>query len=85
VADRRVKKSGKDADGDITSLCGDWGSVTKVTAIYELTPPVTNTYYVQDSAGRRADVRVVKGTSGKYLRTDPNSSCTDNLDNLPDC
>jgi Protein of unknown function (DUF3892) len=85
MADRRVKKTGKDTDGDITSLCGDWGSVTKASTISDMTPPTTNTYYVQDNATRRADIQVVNGTTGKYLRTDPNSSCTDNLDNLPDC
>lgn len=42
-------------------------------------------YFVQDTAGRRAAVRVVNGPTGRYLRTDPNSTCSDNLDNLPDC
>lgn len=85
MADRRVTGTGKDRDGDITSLCGSWGRVTKAAAIREIEPPTTNTYYVQDGYGRRADVQVVNGLTGKYLRTDPNSSCSDNLDNLPDC
>ena len=85
MADRRVKRTGKANDGDITSLCGDWGSVTKATAIVEIEPPSTKTYFVRDGYGRRADVIVVRGTTGKYLRTEPNSSCSDNLDNLPDC
>lgn len=85
MADRRVKRSGKDRNGDITSLCGDWGSVSKATAIAEIEPPATNTYFVQDVYGRRADVHVVRGATGKYLRTDPNSSCSDNLDTIPDC
>lgn len=85
MADRRVTRTGKDRDGDITSLCGTWGSVTRATAIREIEAPSTNTYYVQDGYGRRADVQVVMGPTGKYLRTDPNSSCSDNLDNLPDC
>lgn len=84
MADRRVTSTGKDSDGDITSLCGSWGSATKAAAIREIDAG-TNTYYVKDGFGRRADVEVVNGTTGKYLRTDPNSSCSDNLDNLPDC
>ena len=44
-----------------------------------------HTYYVQDRWGRRADVHVVLGPTGKYLRTDPNSTCADNLDTLPNC
>lgn len=85
MADRRVKKTGKDNQGDITSLCGDWGSVTKATAISEISVTKANSYYVQDAMARRADVMVVNGSTGKYLRTDPNATCSDNLDNLPDC
>ncbi len=87
MADRRVTKSGKDSDGDITHLCNPgqyWSPKSKSSAITEIENN-TNTYYVQDSYGRRADIHVVNGANGKYLRTDPNSSCTDNLDNLPDC
>lgn len=84
MADRRVTKTGKDADGDITSLCGGWGTTAKATAISEIERG-TNTYFVQDALARRADVHVVNGATGKYLRTDPNSACSDNLDNLPDC
>lgn len=84
MADRRVKRTGKDRDGDITRLCGDWGSATKSQAIRDIEGRA-HKYYVQDSRFRRADVHVVNGPTGKYLRTDPNSSSTDNLDNLPDC
>lgn len=84
MADRRVTSSGKDNDGDITSLCGAWGSATKATAISDIERSA-NTYFVQDTLSRRANVLVVNGANGKYLRTDPNSACSDNLDNLPDC
>jgi hypothetical protein len=84
LADRRVKRTGKDSYGDITSLCGDWGSATKATAIRDIEYRV-NSYFVQDRYARRADVHVVNGSTGKYLRTDPNANCSDNLDSLPDC
>lgn len=84
MADRRVTRSGKDTNGNITSLCGGWGSVATATAIREIDSG-TNTYFVQDGYGRRADVHVVTGAYGKYLRTDPNATCSDNLDNLPNC
>jgi len=84
VAQRQVKRTGKDRDGDITSLCGEWGSVPKVRAINDIEHRY-HSYYVQDLHGRRADVVVVRGRFGKYLRTDPNSTCSDNLDSLPDC
>ena len=84
MADRRVTRTGKDSFGDITALCGTWGRASKADAITEIEYG-WHTYYVQDVYGRRADVHVVKGVSGKYLRTDPNPSCSDNLDNLPNC
>ncbi len=85
MSDRRVTRTGKDRDGDITSLCGAWGATDKATAIREIEVLSTNTYYVQDSYSRRADVHVVSGPTGKYLRSDPNANCSDNLDSLPDC
>lgn len=84
MSDRRVTRTGKDKDGDITSLCGSWGSATKAAAISDI-EKATHSYYVQDARYRRADVHVVNGATGKYLRTDPNSACSDNLDTLPDC
>ena len=81
---RRVTRTGKDQDGDITALCGTWGRVTKQVAIREIENGLCR-YFVQDRIGRQANVYVVNGRYGKYLRTDPNSSCSDNLDNLPSC
>lgn len=83
---KRVTRTEKDGDGDIMALCGAWGRTPKVTAIREIdAQSQPSPYYVQDDYSRRADVLVVDGPTGKYLRSDPNSSCTDNLDNLPDC
>ena len=85
MAKRRVTRTGKDKEGDITKLCGEWGSASTALAIKEIEDG-THSYYVQDALGRTADVHVVKDTTkGKYLRTDANSDCSDNLDNLPDC
>jgi len=87
MADRRVTKTGKDEDGDITKLCNpdaSWTPRYKAGAISDIENGV-HTYYVKDSKGGRSDIQVVKGATGKYLRTDPNGECEDNLDNLPDC
>ena len=40
--DWRVKKTGKDSDSEITSLCGETVAA-KATAISDITPPTTNT------------------------------------------
>jgi hypothetical protein len=84
MTDRRVTQTSKDSDGDITGLCGSFGSVTTSRAITDIEDKI-NTYYVQDYLARRADIEVVNGPTRKYLRTDPNSNCSDNLDSLPDC
>ena len=86
MADRRVNQTGKDSDGDITRLCNSsqpWSPRLKSGAIYDIENKL-HTYYVRDSYGR-SNIRVVAGATGKYLRTDPNGTCKDNLDNLPDC
>ena len=84
MANRRVTKTGKDSDGDITAVCGAWGRTASADAISDIEND-DHSYYVQDGRGRTADVHVVNRATGKYLRTDPNSDCSDNLDNLPDC
>ena len=86
MADRRVTKTGKDDDGDITKLCNpgqDWSPRSKVGAISDIENG-THSYYVQNRVNR-SDIHVVDGPSGKYLRSDPDSTSTNNLDNLPDC
>jgi hypothetical protein len=84
MADRRVTKTGKDSSGDITSLCGTWGSRTKSLAIVDIELG-THRYYTHASNGTEADIQVVNGTTGKYLRTDPDKTTADNLADLPDC
>ena len=84
MADRQVTRTGKDLHGDITALCGWWGRTSKANAISEIELG-WHTYFVQDALGRRANVQVVNGPTGKYLRTDSNALCSDNLDSLPNC
>ena len=81
---RRVTKTRKDRGGDIIKLDGPWGTVSKAQAIRDIESG-TNSYYVQQPNCGRSDVHVVKGATGKYLRSDPDSSSDNNLDNLPDC
>lgn len=57
---KRVTKTGKDSQGDITSLCGYGWSRTKAASIGDIESGAES-YYVQDSAGRTADVHVVNG------------------------
>lgn len=86
MADRQVTCSGKDGDGDITSIgkSGEyWSPRSKAGAISDIESGV-HSYYIQTSAGR-VDIYVINGQSGKYLRAGPDDSSVNNLDNLPDC
>lgn len=86
MADRRVTRSRKDGAGNITALCNPaevWSPRASSLVIEDIEDE-RHTYYVNE-AGWRADVRVVNGPNGKYLRTDADAQSANNLDNLPDC
>jgi hypothetical protein len=87
MADRQVTRSDKDSDGDITALCNPkewWSPRPKRDAIHDIEQR-THTYFVQQPGTRRADIHVVTVGGRKHLRTDPDASRENNLDNLPDC
>lgn len=86
MADRRVTRSGKDRNGDITGLCNPaeaWSPRSKQNAISDIENGM-HRYYVREE-GDGVWVSVVNGPSGKYLRTTADSSSKNNLDSLPDC
>lgn len=86
MAERKVTKTGKDKDGDITKLChpGEyWSPRSKASAISDIENQ-THKYYVGSGASKTY-IQVVNGPSGKYLRTTADPSSSNNLDNLPDC
>lgn len=86
MSDRAVRNTGKDSDGDITKLCDPgavWSPRYKADVIKDIEGGV-HTYYVPWKSGR-TEIRVVNGSSGKYLRTDRDDTTRNNLDDLPDC
>lgn len=86
MADRAVRKTGKNQDGDIASLCDDgasWSPRSKADAIWDIESG-RHTYHVPWTSGR-TEIHVVNGTYGKYLRTDRDGSTRNNLDELPNC
>jgi len=84
MADRLVTKTGKDESGDITSLCGAWGSQTKTGAIADIDNSI-HRYFVSGPGGAEVNIAVIHGDTGDYLRTEPDLSKADNLQSLPDC
>ena len=83
MTSRRVKRSAKDSDGDIIGLCGDWGQVSKATAIRHIEGGQYR-YYVR-VRGAEVDVIVAGTGPNKYLTTEPDYTTENNLDELPDC
>lgn len=87
MADRRVKKTGKDKDGVITSLCNAdeswWSPRSKSDAISDIENGF-HTYYVYED-GSKATVQVVTRDGKKHLQTTTDRTSKNNLDNLPNC
>lgn len=84
--ERRVRRTGKDEDGDIISLCdagASWSPRRKADAIRDIESD-TYRYYVEEESPRTY-VRVVNEGGKKYLRTTADRTSRNNLDNLPNC
>jgi len=82
MARRRVTRTEQYQNGEIHRLGGPSWSATKLHVVRHIEAG-RHSYYVQDAHGRTADVLVVKGgPTGKYLTTDPNSSCSETLEGL---
>ena len=97
MARRRVlcikSKTGAPRHEYITHIGGDWLGwnnqreiIPESQAISDLTPPVKNSYYVKDSKGDEAEVRVVTHPNGKkFLTTVADYTTMDNLAKLQEC
>ena len=85
-SERRVTGASKDADGDILELCNPaepWSPRPVADVIADIE---SDTYtYVVGIGGVAARIQVVDGPRGKFLRTTPDATPDNNLDNLPDC
>jgi len=87
MTEREVTHTKKDPDGDILALCkpGEfWSPRSKGRAIIDILSERYE-YYVK---GPHEDIiiRVVRDKEkGMYLRTDPDITTENSLDNLPDC
>ena len=87
MADREVTKSHKDRDGDILALCHpdrNWSPRWKNDAINDIESQ-RHSYFVDVPGTGCVDIHVVQGSTGKYLRTDPDHTTHNNLKKLPDC
>lgn len=87
MAKRYVTATGKNTQGDITKLCNSgltWSPRSKADAISDIDGGI-HEYWVNWSNAPETKIRVVQGATGKYLRTDRDTTSRNNLDDLPDC
>ena len=83
---REVKCVRQDRDGDITAIGNQsklWSPVSKDQAIRHIEWNL-HSYYVNYN-GNIVEVKVVREGQNKYLRTDPDNTLRNNLDELHDC
>ena len=87
MANREVTQSRKDKDGDITALCKPaeiWSPRRKDDAIDDI-ENARHRYFVKIPRKGDVDIHVVRRDGKKHLRTDPDKTTRNNLDDLPDC
>lgn len=86
MIERKVTKSRKDSNRNITAICnpGEWWSPkTSIEVIKEIEEKLYSYHVIL--SGEKVDIKVIRGETGKYLRTDPDKTTKNNLDELPDC
>ncbi len=85
MAKRIVTHTLKDDEGDILflgNLFDDWSPRSKENIISDIENGV-HTYVASSPVASEVDIYVVEGDSGPYLRTDPDTTKKNNLDELP--
>ena len=87
MAKRYVTATGKNLDGDITSLCNSrmtWSPRGKWSAISDIENGY-HEYWVNWANIPETQIHVAGTGPNRYLRTDADSTTRNNLDELPDC
>lgn len=73
----------KDNHGEITTLCGPWGSSSSVSVMQAI--QLGHRYYVPMMDSSKSWIRIVNGPRHPYLRTDWDKTTKNNLEELPLC
>jgi hypothetical protein len=86
MVERKVTSTKKDSSGNIIGVCnkGEWWSPRNTYDIINDIEMKLYKYYVIVD-GQKVFITVINGSTGKYLRTDPDKTTRNNLDDLPDC
>lgn len=82
IIDREITMTAKDVDGQVIAVGGEWGRRALGVALIDI-QNTQHTYFVTVD-GARHDVQVVLGDGQRYVRTVPDLSQRDLLQDLPD-
>ena len=83
ISDREFAETYRALANSLRPSAAFWGRTDKATVIREIDSN-THFYFVM-VAGAGVAVKVVSGPRGRYLRTDPDKTTRNNLDDLPNC
>ena len=86
MIERKITHTKKDSYGNILVICspGEWWSPKSTDeAIMEIEEFLYQYYVIV--ASQKVEIKVINGSTGKYLRTDPDKTTKNNLDDLPHC
>lgn len=86
MIERQITNTKKDSSGNIILLCNptEWWSPRSANEILWDIEEAMYLYFVLVD-GRKVEIKVITELTGKYLRTDPDKTTKNNLDELPDC
>jgi len=86
MIERQITNTKKDSSGNIVSFCnpGEWWSPRSANEIlYDIEEAMYLYFVIID--GQKVEIKVITELTRKYLRTDPDKTTKNNLDDLPDC
>ena len=86
MIERQITNTKKDSSGNIVSFCNpdEWWSPKSANEILYDIEEVMYLYFVRVD-GQKVEIKVINDLAKKYLRTDPDKTAKNNLDDLPDC
>lgn len=86
MIERQITNTKKDSSGNIVMLCNpvEWWSPRSASEILYDIEEAMYLYFVRVD-GQKVEIKVINELTRKYLRTDPDKTTKNNLEDLPGC
>ena len=86
MIERQITRIKKDSSGNIVMLCNpaEWWSPRSASEILYDIEEAMYLYFVRVD-GQKVEIKVITELTRKYLRTDPDKTTKNNLEDLPGC